>query len=592
MKPLVKLGILLALTLKVVAQNPVVTLSATPDHGTSPLTVNFVASCSTCVVYTWDFGDGQIQSVPGSKQTHTYSKDGKFDAVVAVADKYGKGATVDVIVSVTGDGPPTYAWATRTNAVIPTPTVAPFHATDLAGTIKTDSTLSKGAHIVRLTDGKNVCSGGPAGGNGQSADATPTGGDNDAISNTTETAWLVTCSGANKFIVAMNPKTLKVLSHSASLLGGSFSPSTVSDNLWFWKAPQGKTVVINGVKTVSNGTTLYSLTFPYTGGTECGFSTCMNPAALPTYAVVVDLVKSCAQIPGAPHWQTELSVENLDTVVSEGMSFTGGQDTGHIVVAYNPKTGVCQTMDFMGNGTNPLWYATKTATPVVGINAFNNKPLVCVFDTLHSTSSNGKYAGAGHQQTTGADCGTHGPFLWEFGTPKISPLGLAPKQASGHSSLATTGRTNDNWPQVFHPFTDLFTTFAVGWPQVVGCTTCLDDHHQADRYNNPPFPTLGASGAAGGEVYAIPLDLPPAILCNSSSKPNTCGNPKARFVKTYSSGTIDLSFEAQWAIGAPGQKRTVFCWTTDMLKQLGTHLNWNGTTSPTSDVFCTGLAKQ
>lgn len=80
---------------------PTLTLTATPLTGTVPLTVTFTATCDTCVAYTWSFGDGGIQSVPGPNQTHIYQDAGTYYPIVAATDKNGKGSTGTAIISVT-----------------------------------------------------------------------------------------------------------------------------------------------------------------------------------------------------------------------------------------------------------------------------------------------------------------------------------------------------------------------------------------------------------------------------------------------------------------------------------------------------------
>jgi PKD repeat protein len=79
---------------------PVPSLIATPMTGTAPLSVAFVVTCSTCVAYTWSFGDGGVQSTQGPDQTYTYSAAGTFTAIVAAVDIHGKGGTAEVIITV------------------------------------------------------------------------------------------------------------------------------------------------------------------------------------------------------------------------------------------------------------------------------------------------------------------------------------------------------------------------------------------------------------------------------------------------------------------------------------------------------------
>ena len=91
--------------------NPVASFTATPDHGTSPLSVAFDAGNSydpdgAIVEYIWDFGDGQTDSqITYAVMTHVYtnvqSDPQVYTAILTVADRRGaedtavKNITVD-----------------------------------------------------------------------------------------------------------------------------------------------------------------------------------------------------------------------------------------------------------------------------------------------------------------------------------------------------------------------------------------------------------------------------------------------------------------------------------------------------------------
>ncbi len=90
--------------------NPIASFTATPDHGTSPLSVDFDASASsdpdgTIDEYYWDFGDGQTESLTVATVTHVYtnvqSDPQVHTAVLTVTDNLGaedtavKNITVD-----------------------------------------------------------------------------------------------------------------------------------------------------------------------------------------------------------------------------------------------------------------------------------------------------------------------------------------------------------------------------------------------------------------------------------------------------------------------------------------------------------------
>jgi len=76
---------------------PIASFTATPNNGTSPLTVTFDASESydpdgTIEAYLWDFGDGQTASlvVPTTVHQYTVQTDSRvFTAILTVTDNLG-----------------------------------------------------------------------------------------------------------------------------------------------------------------------------------------------------------------------------------------------------------------------------------------------------------------------------------------------------------------------------------------------------------------------------------------------------------------------------------------------------------------------
>jgi hypothetical protein len=61
-----------------------VTISATPDHGTAPLTVAFSATVAGSHSYLWEFGDGGTST--SEDPSHTYTSAGLYVAVLTVDD--------------------------------------------------------------------------------------------------------------------------------------------------------------------------------------------------------------------------------------------------------------------------------------------------------------------------------------------------------------------------------------------------------------------------------------------------------------------------------------------------------------------------
>jgi PKD repeat protein len=108
---------------------PVLELAATPLSGTVPLEVTFVATCSTCVAYTWSFGDDSTGNSSTPTQSHTYQASGTYDVFVTGTDKYGHEAnaqsTVNAVSPVGGTSSPVSLAGYTGTELIPWPTMVP-----------------------------------------------------------------------------------------------------------------------------------------------------------------------------------------------------------------------------------------------------------------------------------------------------------------------------------------------------------------------------------------------------------------------------------------------------------------------------------
>jgi PKD repeat protein len=89
-------------------QAPQVSISASATGGVAPLNVSFTALASdpdgTIASYNWDFGDGQMSSLPSV--SHLYQTVGNFNARVTVTDNLGASASASITVIVTNSLPP------------------------------------------------------------------------------------------------------------------------------------------------------------------------------------------------------------------------------------------------------------------------------------------------------------------------------------------------------------------------------------------------------------------------------------------------------------------------------------------------------
>ncbi|MCH8541585.1 MAG: PKD domain-containing protein [Opitutales bacterium] len=111
---------------------PLAMLSASPNQGEAPLTVDFDASGSTdpdghSLSYTWDFGDGSAP-VTGATASHTYTEQGAYFASVSVEDGHGGvGGAVQLIE--VGNQAPTPRFSFTSTFGIP-PVTVDFDASD------------------------------------------------------------------------------------------------------------------------------------------------------------------------------------------------------------------------------------------------------------------------------------------------------------------------------------------------------------------------------------------------------------------------------------------------------------------------------
>jgi len=101
-----------------------VTLTANPRGGSPPLTVAFKATASpvTTLVdhYTWDFGDGAVETTLTGSTSHTYQTSGNFTAKVTVTD-FLKASTTAATSIVVGGASGSQATRETPEAASPAP---------------------------------------------------------------------------------------------------------------------------------------------------------------------------------------------------------------------------------------------------------------------------------------------------------------------------------------------------------------------------------------------------------------------------------------------------------------------------------------
>ncbi len=94
-------------SLTVIVEEPGVmaVITATPDEGTAPLTVQFDGSSSSAyqgniVSYEWDFGDGSPKTITGAIVSHKYGTVGSYEAKLKVLTNSSESGTVIKLIHV------------------------------------------------------------------------------------------------------------------------------------------------------------------------------------------------------------------------------------------------------------------------------------------------------------------------------------------------------------------------------------------------------------------------------------------------------------------------------------------------------------
>jgi hypothetical protein len=429
------------------------------------------------------------------------------------------------------------------------PGPAPFTSLSPINTVVQETVLSK-ARISRVT--------GPSSGGGVCKttewNSTPSGGAYDVITNVNGTLLGLRCDGGESYIVGFNPHSLQVYPAS-----GTFTIKC-NGSLEF-----SRTNYLEAYCT--QGTTLSVITFVKELGTNLcgqGIGSCPSITTIPTWATVYDF-STCPKAPtGSPLWHSILGVGRGDTSFAQAFSYSGGQNTGHIL--FYLKNGKCSTFDTQGNGTNPIWYnSSNVATILSSVNAVW---------TIHDVTSNGPYVAIPIGTCKGTACGGDGPPTWEANTSNVIMFnGIL--GASGHHDYSMSYFLNSANPIINrHQLTSPTASVKVG---TLSCSPCQDTHFNA-AVNNDTDPILGTTAGPNG-VWTAPYK-------NEVYGMSVTGTIW-RFSPCWTSGTTVTNFWAQNCIGAPNQPRTVMFITSDMLGQLGktgTLNRW--------DIFAVGLVGQ
>src|SRR6185295_4102948 len=118
------------LTVNILSESVQARITANPETGSVPLTIDFDGSKSDCglscsiISYEWNFGDGTPPQITGAHTTHTYNKVGTFRVELKITSTQGKIGTGEKIVAVRV--PPLKACFTPSRTSGPAPLTASF----------------------------------------------------------------------------------------------------------------------------------------------------------------------------------------------------------------------------------------------------------------------------------------------------------------------------------------------------------------------------------------------------------------------------------------------------------------------------------
>ena len=562
-----------------------VTVQVTPTTVTVPSggTQQFVASVSGALNHGVTWGDcaGSItqSGLWTAPVLTTASQQGDCVYAISQADPSKMGEAYAFVTPTTNDClPPTYACLyAGIDTQLPGP--PPFSTATPANTVVRLPDLSK-AKMVRITDSSfgTLCA---------PWSATHSGGDYDVISNTTGTMLLVTCGGSAAAL-GFNPTTLKVTNLSQAQTSfktlnkctGSPAWSRTEPNLLFCK-PQANEVTPLGITT---GTQLYSLTFPFATGNLCGTGdgTCPDPTKAATWRLVFDFAL-CPEASSGPAVSASiLGTGADDSLFTNAISWSGIQNTARYLFAYIPGAG-CSTLDAQAVGGAVVHLTNGVVGPA--LSQATGKPLKANW-SIHNATTNGDWIAIAKESCVGTDCGvdTDAPELWLPNSQTIEMMS-AISGTGGHGSMSRSYIQNAGNPTEWRrPIANLENAALIfQLPAAPHC--CQDNHFNANILNDTdpiiaasggPFPATGQPAQYYNEIYLMSVD----------------GSMRGwRCCHTYSSGSSAAGFEGKYAIGAPNQPRTVFCFSSDMNGALGT-ITVAGMTSNRTDVFCAGLAGQ
>ena len=298
---------------------------------------------------------------------------------------------------------------------------------------------------------------------------------------------------------------------------------------------------------------------------------------------------NCPGTVGSPGTATSTSILGVslnDTVFSQSTSWSGGQGTGHLVLAYKPGTG-CATLDLAPSGAsstfaNAYGYCASScgsASPV-GTESICYDPNAATGSGTHDSN----ILLDGNVVRISGGCwnplGSSNNAWWQIGTTNV--LGASETSStwdgnihfSGHPSDGVTHTMQTNNPNPNIRVTDpLSTTNLAAYTTLAGLFSMSGSPENHGGWPHPTgddsYPWLVVNELTTG--YLTPVAGQNEIF---GIQAGNSSQPILRFGSTFATGTSTY-FGCQQTIGYPSQDGKFFFFLTDDLLNLGTDANGN-----------------
>jgi PKD repeat protein len=575
---------------------PVLTLTATPLSGIAPLSVSFVATCSTCIAYTWSFGDGAIQGTPGPNQSHIYQSVGTYNVLVEGTDQDGDVTNASVVVTATQQsgsecGKPLFSCLNHTVASIPVPTVPP----DAGGPAGANTyVIDPDFHniSVRATDYVHTVVPQTQQWDGNSFQAGCAGGSFCNLSNKDRTLWRTEGMGGTVYLLRFDPVAFALAEALIRNAGDTIPPGLPQSVFGLYAtSPEGFPVPSGrfswkqvNLYYANSGTKILAYCFgiSYENGV-C--SDTLDGISAPTVAngrivTLVDLANAgpnCLPSTYVPTWiaggEQDQATDSQFTVafssLNEGYSgqTSGGQNTGVHEVAWSELKG-CQVLN--------TYTGVFTADPAWGTNGMTlSLPDRFVIHTAANQDLSGTYMVMNVGGCLTTCLYGESSMLLALGTNTASYLcSSGYGDCGGHSSLGWRYWQNDASNTFLgqddvRPLPNTSGTYKRTPLIPVPGVTCHGDSHESWVADDPTNVTMFLS-TSSATTASIPADVcnDASPLRNEITLYDPTGGQIGRAGHTFNSG-YSGRFSIQYAISEWTQMGDFAAWSSDWLETLG-----------------------